>query len=108
MFSKVKEIEERFNEIEKELVRPDVLRDQKVYQKYLKEHSKLCPIIEAYRKYAALEQNLENNHSLLEDPDGDIRKLAKEEIEVFKVEMDRILALTKMHQGESQIAIRPP
>jgi len=89
MFSKVKEIEDRFNQIEKELARPEVIHDQKVYQKYLKEHSNLSPIIQAYRKYEAVEQNIENNRSLLEDPDGDIRKLAKEEIDLLKEDLDR-------------------
>jgi peptide chain release factor 1 len=89
MFTKVKEIEDRFNEIENELTRPEVIRDQKIYQKYLKEHSNLSPIINAYRKYEAIRRNIEDNRSLLEDPDGEIRKLAKEEIEVLRADLDR-------------------
>jgi peptide chain release factor 1 len=88
MFSKVKEIEERFNEIENELARPEVIRDQKVYQKYLKEHSHLSPIIEAYRKYEAIQRNIENSRSLMEDPDAEMRKLAKEEIDRLKADLD--------------------
>ena len=89
MFSKVKEIEERFNEIENELARPEVVHDQKIYQKYLKEHSNLSPIINAYRKYDAIQQSIEDNRSLLGDPDAEIRKLAKEEIEVLRADLDR-------------------
>src|SRR5512139_2006978 len=89
MLAKVKEIEDRFNEIENELARPEVIRDQKVCQKYLKEHSNLSPIINTYRKYESIRQNIEDNRSLLEDPDAEIRKLAKEEIEVLKADLDR-------------------
>src|SRR4030042_4272998 len=89
MFSKVKEIEERFNEIENELARPEVVHDQKIYQKYLKEHSNLSPIINAYRKYDAIQHRIEDNRSLLGDPDAEIRKLAKEEIDVLKADLDR-------------------
>jgi len=89
MFSKVKEIEERFDEIENELARPEVIRDQKIYQKYLKEHSHLSPIIRAYRKYEAIQRNIDNSRSLLEDADGEIRKLAREEIDGLKADLDR-------------------
>ncbi len=89
MLGKVKEIETRFDDIERELARPEVIRDQKAYQKYLKEHSNLAPIINAYRKYETIRQNIEDNRSLLEDPDGEIRKLAREELDVFKADLDR-------------------
>ncbi len=39
MFGKVEEIEKRYDELESELARPEVIRDQKMYQKYVKEHS---------------------------------------------------------------------
>ncbi|MGE5842440.1 MAG: PCRF domain-containing protein, partial [Deltaproteobacteria bacterium] len=100
MFSKVKEIEERFNEIETELARPEVIRDQKIYQKYLKEHSNLFPIISAYRKYESIQKNIEDNRSLLEDPDAEIRKLAKEEVDVLKTELDRT-------EGELKVLLLP-
>ncbi len=100
MFSKVKEIEDRFNEIEKDLARPEVIRDQKIYQKYLKEHSNLSPIINSYRNYEAIRQNIEDNRSLLEDPDAEIRKLAKEEIEVLKSDLDRA-------EGELKVLLLP-
>jgi len=90
MFSKVKEIEERFNEIEQELARPEVIRDQKSYQKYLKEHSGLSPIIYTYRNYEALQRKMEDDRSMLEDPDPEIRKLAKEELDGLKADLDRM------------------
>jgi len=89
MLAKVKEIETRFDDIERELVRPEVIRDQKTYQRYLKEHSNLAPIINAYRKYETIRQNIEDNRSLMEDPDGEIRKLAREEFDIFKADLDR-------------------
>ena len=50
MFSKIKEIEGRFQELEREMARPEIIRNQPVYQKYRKEHSNLSPIVQAYRK----------------------------------------------------------
>jgi peptide chain release factor 1 len=84
MFRRIKEIEERFHHLEGELTRAEVVRDQKTYQKYLKEHSGLLPLVHKYREYVAVEEEIAENRSLLEDPDPEIRKLAKEEIESLK------------------------
>jgi len=81
MFAKLKEIEERFEGLEKDLARPEVVRDQKSYQKLMKEHGSLSPIVQTYREYRAIQEEIEGNRSLLEDPDPGMRKLAKEEIE---------------------------
>ncbi|MBW2137766.1 MAG: peptide chain release factor 1 [Deltaproteobacteria bacterium] len=86
MLGKIREIEERFGQLEAELSKPEVIKDQKLYQKYLKEHGHLSPIVNTFRKYKSLEEEIDNNRSLLDDPDTDIRRLAKEEIEKLKVE----------------------
>jgi peptide chain release factor 1 len=87
MFSKIREIEERFKQLEHELARSEVVQDQKTYQKYMKEHSILAPIVEAFRNYQALQLEIENNRSLLDDPDQEMRKLVREEIERLKTDL---------------------
>ena len=56
MFDKVNEIEDRFSLLENELSRPEIVKDQKTYQKYTKEHSQLAPIIMAYRGLKSIEE----------------------------------------------------
>jgi len=90
MFAKIKEIEERLEQLENELALPEVIRDQKRYQKYLKEHSGLLPIVEAFRNYKSLQKEIETNRTLLDDPDTEMRKLAKEEIESLKSGLSRL------------------
>ena len=84
MFAKIKEIEDRFEQLENELSRPEVIRDQKTYQKYIKEHSNLSPIITTFRKYKSIQEEIDNNLSLLDDPDPEMKKLAREEIEFLR------------------------
>ena len=84
MFAKIKEIDERYTQLESELARPEVIRDQKHYQKLLKEHSSLAPIIDTFRKHEALQNELAGNRSLLDDSDPEIRKLAREEVDALK------------------------
>ena len=90
MFGKIREIEDRFEQLENDLARPDIIRDQKTYQKYLKEHSHLKPIITTFRKYKSVQGEIESNRSLLEDPDHEIKKLAREEIDTLKAHLSEL------------------
>ena len=87
MFAKLKEIEDRYGELELELARPEVLKDQNAYRKLLKEHSGLSPIVSAFREYSTVQEEIENSRTLLNDPDPDMRKLAREEIESLESEL---------------------
>jgi peptide chain release factor 1 len=84
MLEKIEEIEQRFDELEELLGRSEIVKDQKQYQKYMKEHGSLSPIITTFRKYQDLQKEIENNKSLLDDPDAEMRNLAKEEIETLR------------------------
>lgn len=84
MFAKIKEIETRYNEIENRLGLPEVVQDQKVYQKFVKEHSALAPIVTAFREYQAVQAEIENSNSLVDDPDPEMRQLAREELDALR------------------------
>ncbi len=81
MFGKIKEIEDRYVDLEFSLSRPEVTRDQKTYQKLAKEHSTLIPIVTAFREYRSVQNQIEENRAFLNDSEPDMRKLAREEIE---------------------------
>ena len=96
MFSKIKEIEDRHGQLEEELARPEVIKDQNLYRKLLKEHSGLSPIINTFREYSAVEEEIENSRTLLDDPDPEMKKLAREEIDSLSAERDRLEENLKM------------
>jgi len=87
MLGKIKEIEDRYLDLETYLGNPEVLKDQKAYQKYAREHSQLSPIVSLFRKYKAAQDEIEENRSLLDDADPEMRKLAREEIESLRSSM---------------------
>jgi peptide chain release factor 1 len=111
MFQKIKEIEDRFKQLENEMVRPEIIRDQSNYKKYTKEHSLLSPIIKTFRRYESVQKEIESNRSLLDDPDPEIKKLAREEIEslkssLSKLEMDlKLLLLPQDPNDEKNIIL---
>ena len=111
MFAKIKEIEERFEQLEIELSRPEIIKDQNIYQKYSKEHSQLSPIINAFREYNSLQEEIDSNRSLLNDPDSDIRKLARDEVDSLKSRISdiekklKVLLLPKDPNDEKNIIL---
>ncbi len=111
VLAKIKEIEDRYNELEKKLSDPEVIKNPKKYQKLAKEHGYLAPIVDAYRRYDSIKREIEENKVLLKDPDPDIRKLAAEEIERLKKELKeaeknlKILLLPKDPNDEKNIIL---
>jgi peptide chain release factor 1 len=90
MFEKTRELEQRYLELEEKLSNPAIIQDRTLYQKYLKEHKGLQNIVGVFRTHQATQREIEGNRSLLEDPDPEIRKLAKEEIEVLNARLEAL------------------
>lgn len=111
MFAKIKELERRYNEFEIELASPETMQNQTLYQKIAKEHSMLTPIVTAFRKYQSLQNEIESNKTLLSDPDPEMKKMAREEIDVLTSELAgledelKILLLPKDPNDEKNILL---
>jgi len=80
MLEKLREIEKRYEELERLLSDPDVIGDYNGYKKYGKERSDIADIVRTYRDYESARVQLEDNRELLKDGDEELRALAKEEI----------------------------
>ena len=87
MFAKLEKLEQRYNELELELVKPEVLADMDLYRKTAKARADLEPIVLAFREYRSLQSQLEENRELLSDEDHDIREMAQEEIRRIEKEL---------------------
>ena len=51
MLDKLRNIEEKYEDIEKKLFEPDVVSDIEQYRKLLKEQKRITPVVEKYREY---------------------------------------------------------
>lgn len=77
-------------ELEEALAQPDVFNDQEHYRKLTKAHADLREIVELFRKYRALQRELEENRQMLHDEDPGIREMAHEEVRRAEEELPRI------------------
>ena len=78
---KVQAVENKFSDLEQRISDPSVIAKQDEWQKLTKEHASLAPIVETFRKYKTVSQNIKDNKELMDDPDSDaeIIAMAKEE-----------------------------
>lgn len=102
MFDKLELLIEKFEELEKKIIDPEIMKDMNVWQKLAKEHGDMKPIVEKYREYSKHKKELEENKEMLKESlDDEMKELVKEEISeledsIEKEEQDlKILLLPK-------------
>ncbi len=112
MFDKLEAIVERFNEINEQLTKPEVVNDQNKYRKLMKEQSDLEPIVEAFEEYKKCKETIDESLMILdEETDDDIKDLAKEEMNEAKERQTqledelKILLLPKDENDDKNVVV---
>ena len=83
---------EKYEWLENELTKPEILSDIKKTREYSKEMSELEDIVVCYKKYKKLLQDIENTKEMTKDPDlGDMAKEELKTLEEEKEELDKEL-----------------
>lgn len=90
MFEKLKGVEERYQELESLLSKPDIVKDLDAYQKYTRQHADLGKIVTVFRDYKKTLKDIEDSKELLYDNDPDIKELAKNEVSSLKSVRDNL------------------
>ena len=110
MFDKLELLIEKFEELEKKIIDPEIMKDMNVWQKLAKEHGDMKPIVEKYREYSKHKKELEENKEMLKESlDDEMKELVKEEISeledsIEKEEQDlKILLLPKDPNDEKNV-----
>src|SRR5215469_15747360 len=80
MLDKVKGIEERYAELERQLSDPAVMGNSREYARLAKERSQLQELVECIREYRRASDEVADYKAALESNDADLRELAKEEL----------------------------
>ncbi len=81
MYSQIEDAEKRFEDLEHELSKPEIIKQQDLYRKYMEEYKDLKPLVHAFRKYKDTKEKIKDTQGLLHDPDKQIRELAGIELE---------------------------
>ena len=88
MFDKLKEIEEKYIQLESRLATPEVYSDPTLYARLAKEQKELEQIVYAYRNYMKAKASNDEARELLSD--SELREIAQEEFDSSREEMAKI------------------
>ena len=97
MFDKLKDIQNRFIDVEKSLSDPAQISNPQRLQELSKTHAELSPIVTAYKDYQQLETAIQETESLLaEENDPEMEELAQAELVDLKQQIDALTESIKL------------
>jgi peptide chain release factor 1 len=90
MLEKLAAVERRFCDLERLLATAGGVGDQREYARLAKEHADLVAIVEKYREWRRVEQQIREGKALLEDEDAGIREMAKAELPELRARLETL------------------
>ncbi len=89
MLEKLKEIEQKYADIESRMAQPEVYSDVNAYAKLAKEQKELTPLVETYRKYRKFADTAAEARELLDagTDDPEFKEMLRDEYEQAKESM---------------------
>ena len=107
MFQKLEDVEKRYNDLTEKISDPEVIADNRQWQKLMKEHSDMTPIVEKYREYKKVKNNLEEAIAMMEDKElkelAEIEMIdAKQKLPIIEEEL-KILLIPKDPNDDKNI-----
>lgn len=81
MLKRLSHADDRYREIEQMLTLPEVIANNKEYQKLIKEYNRLSEIVSKYREYLKAEKEMKEADEMMRDSslDSDLRELAEDD-----------------------------
>ncbi len=109
MLDKLEAVEARYEELNKLISDPEVISDQNAFKKYMKEQSGLVDVVEKYREYKKVKQNMDDAEEMMSDPE--MKEMAemeyyesKEKLQGLEEEL-KILLLPKDVNDDNNVII---
>jgi peptide chain release factor 1 len=90
MFDKLEGVEQRYDELERQLVDPAVIGNREAYQRAMREHAELGKVVTVFRQYKDVSERMEESRDLLKDADAEIRSLAKDDLTALTHERESL------------------
>ena len=80
MIDKLRDVEAKYNNILEQTALPEVISDQNRFRELMREQKRLTPIIEKYREYCRLKDEMDGAAEIMEgETDPEMKSLAEEE-----------------------------
>lgn len=86
IYDQLNKVVARYDELEQMMAQPDVLADFSRLNELVQERNETEELVGVYRRFQAVEKQLEENQALLSDGDPEMRELAELELEQLNAE----------------------
>jgi len=91
MLDKLQTIAHRYDQLTEMMGDPEIASNQKKYIELSKEHSEITPVVETYKLYLKIMNELEESETLLKEADEpDMKELAQDEVERLRAELTEL------------------
>ena len=97
MLEKVKLIEDRYEELNRLMGDPEVAMDHVRVTEYAQEQSELEELVQAYRRYRAMEAEVADTRALIDmEEDEEMRTMAEQDVTRIEAEMEALFARMRL------------
>ena len=96
MFDKLTSVESRYDELMTKLGSAEIQSDPSEYRKSAKALSELEPLVQKFREFKGVRQDMAGAEELVAGADADMRDLAREELKALQVRHDALLQELKI------------
>ena len=92
MFKKLDFILEKYEELSMTVSDPEVIANQSLWQKKIKEMGEMEPVVTKYKEYKKVQDDLAATEEMLNEPgmDDEMREMAKEELTELKEQAEKL------------------
>ncbi len=97
MLDKLKFIEQRYNELSEKISDPNIINQISEWQKYVKEHAEIEPVVTKYKEYNETAEQLEGAKEMLKEKlDDEFKEMVKLEVTELTEKSEVLLEELKM------------
>jgi peptide chain release factor 1 len=96
MFDKLQGVEARYDKLMALIADPAVQADQQEYRRHTRSLSEIRPLVEQFREYKAVVEELAETRELAAGDDDDLRELAEQELGALEERRDELLGAIKV------------
>ncbi len=100
MFEKLDLMRKRFQELNELIGKPEIVAKQEEWQKLVKEHAQIGPIVEAYEQYLSYQEEMTSCKEMMKADDKEMAEMAEIEYYELRDKKDKL-------EGEIKIMLLP-
>ncbi|MEA3500785.1 MAG: peptide chain release factor 1 [Candidatus Marinimicrobia bacterium] len=90
MLKKLEELKTKYDNLIKELSKPEIIQDQNMFADLSREQKNLEPIVKLHKEYKTLLKKIEDDESILKGNDKELKEIVKEELDDLLMQREKL------------------